>query len=614
MTDIQKTIEENRDAVRELVEIKQDEFKQKLSDKQQECLQLFRLTSSSKDATYEWYKDRVEDRVDGTCEWFLNHENFQTWLERVSGPLLVSADPGCGKSVLAKYLIDDRLPRSATICYFFFKDQDQNTVRQALCAVLHQLFSQKPSLIGYATKEFSKDGPGLINSTKSLWTVLGNAVQDPQAGLVIIVLDALDECAESEFEDLMRNVENQFHSNQSGRGKLKYLLTSRPYEQIVSKFRRLLEAFPYIRIPGEEKSESISREVSRVIQYRVEQLADKKDLSVQVKGHLANKLLGITHRTYLWVYLVFDYLETEGFKKTQKGVDSTMAMLPRTVNQAYERILNKSKENPMVRKALSIILAANRPLTLLEMNIAVNIDNKSQSIHDVDLEEEEDFKSRLRSWCGLFVSIYHGKVHFLHQTAREFLFADLPSSTTIPTELKWHHSITIHHAHTVLAELCVRYLNFFNSDASLLTDTTPEGDHHIDSHAFLDYSAKFWALHFHEACISNDDTIVSLALRICDPDSRGCSTWFEIYWKSTLQKAPKPFTSLTILSYFGHEVVVKLLLKTSKAGIDWKDKRGWMPLSWAVEKGHEAVVELLLRAGAKVHFEYNVYVSIPTLS
>ena len=155
----------------------------------------------------------------------------------------------------------------------------------------------------------------------------------------------------------------------------------------------------------------------------------------------------------------------------------------------------------------------------------------------------------------------------------------------------------------------MRYLNFFNSDASLLTDTTPEGDHHIDSHAFLDYSAKFWALHFHEACISNDDAIVSLALRICDPDSRGCSTWFEIYWKSALQKSPKPFTSLTISSYFGHEAVVKLLLETSKAGVDWKDKRGWMPLSWAVEEGHEAVVELLLRAGAKVHFEYNVYVS-----
>ena len=60
--------------------------------------------------------------------------------------------------------------------------------------------------------------------------------------------------------------------------------------------------------------------------------------------------------------------------------------------------------------------------------------------------------------------------------------------------------------------------------------------------------------------------------------------------------------------------MVELLLETGKADVDWKDKGGWTPLSWAVEIRHEAVVELLLRAGAKVHFEYNVYVSTPTLS
>ncbi|KAF2181465.1 purine and uridine phosphorylase [Zopfia rhizophila CBS 207.26] len=527
---LQEVVEAHRVITQKHLEIQQDAVKQKLSDKQKECLQLFRLTKSTEDTTYEWFKDRVEDRVQGTCMWFLEHDHFQEWLKQESGPLLVSADPGCGKSVLAKYLIDHGLPRSATICYFFFKDQDQNTVRQALCALLHQLFSQKPSLIQHAMKQFDKDGQGLINSTKSLWTILGNAVQDPQVGPVITVLDALDECAESEFQDLMRNVENQFRSNQSGHGKLKYLLTSRPYEQIVSKFRGLLDAFPRIRIPGEEESEIISQEVNRVIKYRVERLAREKRLSDQVKGHLANQLLRVTHRTYLWVYLVFDYLKTEDFKKTPKGVESIIETLPKSINQAYERILNKSKEHWMVRKALGIILAAGRPLTLSEMNVAVNIDNTSQSIHNLDLEEEEDFKSRLRSWCGLFVSIYYGKIYFLHQTAREFLLVDLPSSTTIPTELQWHHCITIHHAHTVLAELCVRYLNFLNSDASLLTDTTLEAGHYIDSYAFLDYSAKFWGLHFREACISNDDAVMALlALRICNPDSKAYSVGV-IFW------------------------------------------------------------------------------------
>ncbi|KAH6973905.1 hypothetical protein EDB80DRAFT_347304 [Ilyonectria destructans] len=425
---------EHRDIVKEQLQAQKDLARERLSKEEQKCHQLFRLTTGSRDATYEWYKDRVEERVEDTCMWFLKHEHFQTWLNQESGPLLVSADPGCGKSVLAKYLIDHSLPRSTTICYFFSKDQDQNTVRQALCALLHQLFSQKPSLIEHAMIQFREDGQGLINSTESLWKVLRNAIRDPQAGPTIMVLDALDECAESEFADLMRNMESQFRSDHLGHGKLKYLLTCRPYDQVVSKFRGLLDAFPNIHIPGEEESETISQEVNYVITRRINQLSMKKRLSPQIKRHLEKRLQETTHRTYLWVHLVFDYLQKEGFKKTLKGVESTIATLPKSINEAYEQILNKTKEDPMVRKALSIILAASRPLTLSEMNVAINIHDTSLSIHDLDLEDDEDFKMRLRSWCGLFVSIHQGSIYFLHQTAREFLLTDLVSPTTVLPE------------------------------------------------------------------------------------------------------------------------------------------------------------------------------------
>jgi hypothetical protein len=498
---------EHRNISQEQLEIQHNIYKQNLSDKQQECLHLFRLTKIGLDISYEWYKDRTEDRVEGTCMWFLEHKNFQKWTKQESGPLLVSADPGCGKSVLAKYLINEVLPSlSGTICYFFFKDQDQNTVRQALCALLHQLFSQKPLLIQHAIKQFDKDGPGLVNSTSSLWTILGDAVQDHQAGPITIVLDALDECAELEFGDLVRNIEHQYGSSHLSQGKVKYLLTSRPYDQIVLKFQVFLDAFPNIHIPGEEESETISQEVNHVIKYRVERLGRKHKLSDEIKRHLKDQLLEITHRTYLWVYLVFDYLDSKPFKKTAKGVKDAIAILPTTIHQAYERILERSIEQSMVRKALAIILAARRPLTLSEMNVAMNIDNSTHSITDLDLEGEEDFKIRLRSWCGLFVSIHHDQVYLLHQTAREFLLTEMPLPTATPKELKWHRSITIQEAHRILAPICVRFLSFFDSNITCLADTTSEVDCFTNNPTFLEYSADFWGLHFHEAHITNDDT------------------------------------------------------------------------------------------------------------
>ncbi|KAJ4175725.1 Ankyrin repeat A protein 2 [Fusarium falciforme] len=537
--------------------------------------------------------------------WFLKNERFQTWLNHESGPLLVSADPGCGKSVLAKYLIDHGLPRSATICYFFFKDQDQNTVQQALCALLHQLFCQKPSLIGHAMAQFREDGQGLINSAQSLWKVLRHAVKDPQAGAVIIVLDALDECAESEFPDLMRNIEGQFRRDYLGPGKLKYLLTCRPYDQILSKFHQLLHAFPNIHIPGEGESEMISQEVDHVVGYQLHQLSMKKRLSPEIKRYLENRLQETTHRTYLWVYLVFDYLKNENFKKTVKRVEATIETLPRSVNEAYEQILNKTKKDPMVRKALSIILAASRPLTLSEMNVAVNVDYTSQSIHDLDLEDDEDFKTRLRSWCGLFVSIHHGSIYFLHQTAREFLLADSASPTTISSGLSWHHSITTQDAHTVLAEVCVLYLNFFNSNVSIPTNVNREVGHSFDRYTFLEYSAQTWGTHFREAGVIDGAAMIPFALSICDPDSKSYSAWFRNYWKSTGMATTEYFTDLMVASYYGHRVVVKLLLEKG-AKIEAKDsEHGQTPLLWAAGEGHDAVVKLLLEKGADVEGKDN---------
>ncbi|XWW96063.1 hypothetical protein V2A60_004033 [Cordyceps javanica] len=522
-------LKEHRDIAKEQLQTQKDLAEQRLSkeeqDKRQECHQLFRLTTGSKDATYEWYKDRVEERVDGTCSWLLGHEKFQEWLKHESGPLLVTADPGCGKSVLAKYLIDHQLPQSApstTICYFFFKDQDQNTVRQALCALLHQLFSQRPSLIEHALPLLRENGPGLINSTKSLWEILQKAVQDVQAGPVIIVLDALDECAQSEFADLM--------------------------QKIMSEFRGLLDSFSNIHIPGEQESETISQEVNRVITHRIDQLSKKKGLLDRTKAHLEKRLQEVTHRTYLWVYLVFQFLEEENWKKTEKGIDSTIESLPGSVNDAYEKILSKSTERLTVQKALSVILVASRPLTLSEMNVALNIHDGLQSIRDLDLESEEDFASRLRSLCGLFISIYHDRVYFLHQTAREFLLADLapPDSTS---GLRWHRSISTRQAHAVVAKLCVLYLNLYNShdcfsrnatlEASNSDDSRSDDSHSDDSHfddshsddshsddshsndshsvrgdALLDYSAKAWGYHFRDANILDGSGIMASALKI----------------------------------------------------------------------------------------------------
>jgi hypothetical protein len=94
--------------------------------------------------------------IKGTGKWLLEDPKFKEWNEsKKSELLLLSAGPGCGKSVLARSLINyDLLTPSyphRTISYFFFKDDNnaQNNAKNALCAILHQLLSRRTSLIQY---------------------------------------------------------------------------------------------------------------------------------------------------------------------------------------------------------------------------------------------------------------------------------------------------------------------------------------------------------------------------------------------------------------------------------------------------------------------------------
>lgn len=108
------------------------------SQQEQQCHQAF------KTSIYEEYKNINSNPVPGTCLWVQNHPRFKAWQQSTHHDLLwISADPGCGKSVLSKSLVDIGCQHAdqTTVCYFFFKDNEQqNKLATALCALLHQLF------------------------------------------------------------------------------------------------------------------------------------------------------------------------------------------------------------------------------------------------------------------------------------------------------------------------------------------------------------------------------------------------------------------------------------------------------------------------------------------
>lgn len=276
----------------------------------------FECHRSFKTSTYEDYKNINSIRLQGTCQLALNHDLYRSWRDSVQNDyLVVTADPGCGKSVFARSLVDLDLKtseeQSPAVCYFFFKDNDaQNTLSIALCALLHQLFCMKPRLICHALKEWQQHGTSLKDDASALWRVLVEAMSDPYAGNIVFVINALDECQEIDQRRLMNMLGAlKRETNTKASSTKKFLITCRPYGEIKNSFDTAIGRFASIHVRGEDENDQINGEINLVIRHRVKDLAKTLNSQASVATRLEEQLLGMEHRTYLWLHLAMSDIE-----------------------------------------------------------------------------------------------------------------------------------------------------------------------------------------------------------------------------------------------------------------------------------------------------------------
>jgi NACHT domain/Ankyrin repeats (3 copies) len=579
-----------------------------------------------KTSTYEQFKNNNPDRAPGTCRWVLENDIYAQWWQADKDDLLwISADPGCGKSVLVRSLIDHELQNTntSTICYFFFKDnKEQDSLATALCALLHQLFSARPQLLQYAMTSWEKSNQKLQSEVYELWRILLTAATSEEAYRVTIVMDALDECCENDRQKLIEllsdfYVKSSRHASRSS--CLKILVTSRPYNEIENNFRGVGPRLSTIRLQGELESDRIHEEIDLVIQQKVTTLANDKFLSPSTTEKLKQKLLDMEHRTYLWLHLAFQDIENtfrSSLRPDSESIDSLL--LPASVEDAYERILTRvpKTQKEVATEIFHIIIGARRALTTSEMAMALGILRRKgpQSFAEFKITEGR-LRGLIRDLCGLFVFINHSKIYLIHQTAKEFLVQrGLPEVTGL-----WRHSLDPSNSEAIMARICVEYLSLdelyeiapakISKGRQALTHHTTQHDrkeskmgeeHEIE--ALLSYSSEHWAAHFRYAKLKG--AVVSKARELCRVEGNRFQLWFPWLWRAFRPHKDRPdMNDIRLAAFNGHEVILRMILGAELVDLEARDQQGRTALTWAAELGHEKVVRMLLNKGAKLNHQ-----------
>jgi len=230
-------------------------------------------------------------------------------------------------------------------------------------------------------------------------------------------------------------------------------------------------------------------------------------------------------------------------------------------------------------EALMWVSNSERPLNTSELCHALGV--KIGSV-DLDLENVPEMRTILGCSLGLItVEAYTSTVRLVHLTLQEYLSGN-PSLFQSP--------------HSMIAEVCLMYLNF-----RCVRELPPTLTSAPSRVPLVEYASHYWGKHIVR---ERTESVTLLAFRLLVEFEKHISSqllWLhdyeDQYWgeEAFEEGSPKRFTGLHMAASLGIVDIVAPLLVMKEWNINAGDIMGQTALTVAVGRGHEAVVELLLK-------------------
>jgi hypothetical protein len=393
-------------------------------------------------------KKRIEDTkgglLEGSYRWVLNNTSFQQWQKNPQSHLLwIKGDPGKGKTMLLCGVINElqkSMAKTNLLSYFFCQATDLrlNSAVAVLRGLLYLLVIQQPSLASHFRKRYDLAGKSIFEDANA-WVVLtevfADVLRDPSLSLntTYLIVDALDECV-TDLPKLLDFVAKQ----SSASSRTKWIVSSRNWPHIEEQLER---AGNKVRLSLELNADSVSTAVSFFIREKVSYLAQRKKYDEKIRDAVLAHLALNSNDTFLWVALVCQNLETVPHWNIVKRLDAFPPGLEALYKRMMEQI-SKSDNAELCKKVLASTAIMYRSVTVDELAVLVE--------ELKDLADDLESVREIISLCGSFLTVRENTVYFVHQSAKDFLFAEAYDEV-FPSGGKGAHEVVLSRSLKILS-------------------------------------------------------------------------------------------------------------------------------------------------------------------
>ncbi|ROT35351.1 hypothetical protein SODALDRAFT_394283 [Sodiomyces alkalinus F11] len=414
-------------------------------------------------------KQRIETTKGGLLEdsyrWILGHRDFLRWRDDPHTRLLwVRGDPGKGKTMLLCGVVDElekASPTAPPAAYFFCQATDErlSSATAVLRGLLYMLVRQHPPLISYLQEEYRHAGRRLFEDVNA-WSAMSQALTamlaDPALEGKILVIDALDECV-TDMQRLLGFISTTSHA--------KWIVSSRNWPAIEQTLDGTASS---VGLRLELNANSIAAAVRAYVQHKVSQLTRLKKYDGPTRDAVQKHLIDNSDDTFLWVALVCQELASREVRK--RHTLSVLETFPPGLGPLYQRMMD----------------------------------------HIADSRDAEAVQREIIASCGSFLTLRHGTVFFVHQSAKDFLLGQA-SIRILPSGIADQHRAIFSKSLEVLTRQLRRDIYDLRAPGVLIGEISPPDP---DPLAPLEYACVHWVDHLRDSKFANSSG--HSALRDCE--------------------------------------------------------------------------------------------------
>ena len=484
--------------------------------------------------------NEIATATKGTCEWIYSQPKYIEWRrsENSNGHVLVIlADPGLGKSVLAKSisikLMKDAEDDGCVMAFFCKKGLSRReSTTSAIATFLHKLLIQHRTLSRYITEQISDSTDEI--PFHQLWRLFAAVTQDPRIQKFTFIIDALDECEILSQQKLMKSFLDPEFCLRS-----RLLITARR-----ERYPEALEKrFPYIRMEAETVSADITTFINNVLRTRGYEDLYNHEMIELLKENMNSETQGMFLRVSIMIDEFDDAREDPDFSTSPVALKKYFNRSSGKLGDYYRvmvanTIAHLSPESKTAAAdILNILLALQIPASENTLRAAYAFSHSSYATYsDFLSQSESNIIERAKRLCGPITrtrQMSHpdsSTISITHPTTREFL-ETYTAPTSVNSVSTFLATINRESGHILMAKACLSML--------LLPEVISIGRRPFDSFPFLAYAVLFLPLHIKEIGKSFMECANLLRDFFSDGSEAHCS-WSILYSYLTIDESPTP--------------------------------------------------------------------------